>query len=48
MLSSEAKKSLTGLLIRWSVGERARPSLVKVAARLQGILDLQGLQELEP
>ena len=48
LLSSEAKKSLTGLLIRWSVGERGRPSLVKVAARLQGILDLQGLQELEP
>ena len=48
LLSSEAKKSLTGLLIRLSVGERARPSLVKVAARLQGILDLQGLQELEP
>ena len=48
LLSSEAKKSLTGLLIRWNVGERGRPSLVKVAARLQGILDLQGLQELEP
>ena len=48
LLSSEAKKSLNGMLIRWSVGERGRPSLVKVAARLQGILDLQGLQELEP
>ena len=47
LLATEAKKSLTGLLIRWSVGERGRPSLVKVAQRLQGILD-QGLEELEP
>jgi len=47
LLSHEAKKSLTGLLTRWSVGERGRPSLVKVAKRLQGIVDL-GIQELEP
>ena len=47
LLSTEAKKSLTGLLTRWSVGERGRPSLVKVAQRLQGIVDLE-LQELEP
>ena len=48
LLSAEAKKILTGLLIRWSLGERGRASLVKVVQRLQGIVDLQGLQELEP
>ena len=47
LISTETKRSLTGLLTRWTVGERGRPSLVKVAQRLQGIVDLE-LQELEP
>ena len=47
LVSAETNKSLTGLLTRWSIGERGRPSLVKVAQRLQGIVDLE-LQELEP